>query len=292
MIRVIAAVVLVIAAGCARRGDGAYTYTEIAYPGATSTAASDINAAGHVVGWYKKDDRTYGFVYKDGTFSTVQYPGASLTQVYGIDANGGLSGGYRMPDEKNPLAYHAFLMGASGAFRHVKHPDYEYGMAMRVLADGSVIGCFHGTTDMSTMRGVTIPADAMTPSGVKAASVTFLDKAGSMHNGASPDGTRIVGMIEPTREAYLIERGELSTFAVPDAKRTEAWDVNESGAIVGVYEDSASVPHGFVRENGRYTTIRFPNSKNTVAFGINARGDIVGAYETQSGERRGYLARR
>ncbi len=292
MIRLIAVLLLVIAAGCSRRGEGSYTYTELAYPGAKSTAASGINAAGHVVGWYSQEDRTYGFVYKDGTFTSVQYPGASLTQVYGIDANGGVSGGFRMPDEKDPMAYHGFLLAPSGAFRRIDHPEFEYGMAMRLLGDGSVVGCFHKTGDIATMRGMTIPASALAASAVTAASVKLIDPPGSMHNGATADGSKIVGMIMPTGQAYLIERGALSTFTVSGAKLTEAWDVNDEGTIVGVFEDSSSVKQGFVRVNGQDTTLRVPNSKSTAAFGINARGDIVGVYETQNGEQRGFIARR
>ena len=289
---IIAAVSLVVLAGCNSRSERTYTFSELAYPDAKSTVASGINPAGHVVGWYEREDLTHGFVYKDGTYSTIQYPGAALTQLYGIAANGQMAGGFRMPDETNPLAYHGFVVTTSGELRPVGHPDYEYGMALRVLADGSVVGCAHQKEGLSSMRGMTIPAEVIGGATSSPAAIKILDAAGSMHNGATPDGTKLVGVLSERGEAYVVDRGVLSTFRAPDAKRTEAWDINQQGVIVGVLVDSQSASHGFVLENGRYTRVDFPGAKSTVTFGINAGGDIVGAFETADGQRRAYLARR
>ncbi len=276
---------LLAGAGCTNRADS-YAFTEIAYPGATSTAAAGINSAGHIVGWYQKGDRTYGFLYKDGTYSSIQYPGAGFTQLTGIADNGDLAGAYRMPDETHPFAYHGFVLTRSGEYRLMVHPEYKYGMAMRVLADGSIIGCYHNET-MASMRSATVPGSVLAggPGAVK-----LLDLPASMHNGGTPDGTKTVGALTERGEAYVIDRGALTTFKAPNTKLTEAWDVNRSGVIVGVLEEGDSVTHGYVLRDGRYTRIDVPNAKSTVTFGINDKGEIVGSFDTADGQRRGYRA--
>ena len=290
MTRALIAVVSLVALGaCSTRSD--YTFTELAYPGAKSTVASGINAAGHVVGWYEQGDQTYGFLYKAGNYSTVQYPGAALTQLYGIGADGDIAGGFRMRDETNRLAYHGFLLTRSGEFWQVSHPDYKYGMAIRVLADGTIIGCSH-QDDLATMRGMIVPGHAISAAGVTPAAIALLDKEGSMHNGATPDGSKVVGVLATRGEAYVFDRGKLTTFSAPDAKRTEAWDINKAGVIVGTFEDSESLSHGFVLEDGRYTRVDYPKAKRTVIFGISPAGDIVGGFETPDGHRSGYRGSR
>lgn len=286
---VIAVLTLVAIAGCSGRRNGAYTFTELAYPGAKGTVASGINGEGDVVGWYEKGNDTYAFLYKQGQYSSIEFPGAGLTQLTGISDNGEMAGAYRLRDEKHPLAYHGFVLTKAHEFRQVAHPEYQYGMAMRVLADGTVIGCVH-KENMASMRAVTIPATAITADGVTPAAVTLLDAAGSMHNGGTPDGTKLVGVLAERGDAYVVDRGALTTLRAPNATRTEAWDVNRAGTIVGVFVDAQSISHGFVLENGRYTTIDAPGAKHTVVFGINANGEIVGSFETADGQRRAYRA--
>jgi probable HAF family extracellular repeat protein len=291
MSRTIIAVVLVIAAaGCTRRSDSGFTFTELTYPDAHATVAAGINDAGHVVGWYDMEGRTYGFLHKDGAYSSIQYPGAALTQVYGIAPDGTVSGSYRMPDETDPMAFHGFVMTGSGEFQDVHHPDYKYSMAMGVLADGGIVGCYHNEDGIPGMRGMMVSPAAFTGTGITPSGVTILDTPASMNNGVTPDGTKIVGMISDSGRGYVIDRGVMTPIEAPDARRTEAWGISQSGVIVGVFVDPASVTHGFVLENGRFRGIDYPGAISTVAYGINDRGDIVGAFESAGGQRRGFIA--
>jgi hypothetical protein len=57
---------------------------------------------------------------------------------------------------------------------------------------------------------------------------------------------------------------------------TEAWGVNDSGTIVGYYEDAFSNDQGFKYVNGKYTIISCKGWTNTRALGINDAGLIVG----------------
>ena len=45
---------------------------------------------------------------------------------------------------------------------------------------------------------------------------------------------------------YLLSRGVFTTIAIPGAKSTLAVGINDSGTIVGAYQDSLNYFHGFV----------------------------------------------
>lgn len=269
------------------RGDQSGAFTEIAVPGAAATVASGIDSAGTVVGWYHEGDSVRGFIYRKGEFTTVDYPGAVLTQLHGIGPDGSLVGAFRMAGETHqfqgkPVAYHGFRLTTSGEFIEVKQPGHKYGIAQRILADGTILGCYHGDDFTESMRGI-----AIAPGGT-----SVVDVPATMHNGATPDGSRIVGFDMATRRAYVIDAGVFTYFDAPGSVVTEAWDIDPSGTIVGMFVDSASVAHGFALKDGEFTTIDYPDAKSTVAFGTNARGEIVGAFTDASGSRRGYVRRK
>jgi probable HAF family extracellular repeat protein len=282
--------------GCTERREPGYEFTALTFPEASETVAAGINDAGHIVGWYRQGDVTYGFLYADGKYTSVQYPDASLTQLVGINANGDVSGGYRRTGESQKfegmeLAFHGFVRTKAGEFLEARHPAHKYSMAQRILADGSIVGCYHDD-DIASMRGFMVPRHAMTSSTVHESDITVIDAPASMHNGAAPDGSTFVGLLMDTSQAYVVDGDGMRMFTVPGAKHTEAWDINSAGVIVGMFEDVESVSHGYVLENGAFTTMDFPGARGTMAFGINTRGDIVGGIRGAGGERRGFIARR
>jgi probable HAF family extracellular repeat protein len=66
------------------------------------------------------------------------------------------------------------------------------------------------------------------------------------------------------------------TINPPGSTYTVAESINASGEIVGYYQDSNHVQHGFLDNNGVYTTIDPPDSTNTILDDINSQGQIVG----------------
>ena len=64
---------------------------------------------------------------------------------------------------------------------------------------------------------------------------------------------------------------------------TIARDLNNTGDVVGEYQDDAGAHHGFFMRNGVYARIDYPNASTTRAFGINNRRDIVGSYSDDAG---------
>ena len=56
---------------------------------------------------------------------------------------------------------------------------------------------------------------------------------------------------------------------------TQAYGINDAGQVVGAYEDSSNVFHGFLDINGNYTTIDAPGASRTSVNGINNAGQMT-----------------
>jgi hypothetical protein len=295
-----------------------YTFTrfDVNAPGAFSTFPSGINADGVIVGWYSAGAGcantpptacvVRGFILEDGVYTTVSYRNAegteaSITQLRGIGPSGEMVGSYRMPGEP-AVNSHGFLRTPEGEFIPVNYPGHTNTIAQRILPNGTILGCYHDTDMMATMRGMLRDKDGFSD----------IDAFGSMHNGATPSGRTITGLFTDMDagkpRGYVFEDGDFTPFDAPNSIATNAWDISPSGTIVGVFAAAGtSTTHGFVLEqwrvvdgsvSGTYTTITFPvspfvNANYTDVFGINASGDIVGKYrEGPTGPFHGYIATR
>ena len=87
-----------------------------------------------------------------------------------------------------------------------------------------------------------------------------------------------LGMTSNVRAEYAFK-----TLHVPDSILTEAYGINNSGEIVGRYDDQSGRNFGFLLSGGVYTTIDVPGSGLTWAFGINDKREIVGVHAGTGG---------
>ena len=264
-----------------------FEYAEIVVPGAVFTNAQGINAAGDVVGFYRDAAaRVRGFLWSRGEVTIIEYPDAVVTQARGISPDGEIVGAYRMAGEP-AVNFHGYLRRRDGTFSRVDYPGHTNTIAQRILPDGTILGCRHDHDMMDTMRGVAIMPDGST---------SETDAFGSMHNGATPNGTMITGlfanMMTNRSESYVIKNGEFSEFVVPGSTSTSAWDANARGEIAGVYRDPSGRFHGFVRDGDRYLSVDVPAATATRVFGINAGGDVVGAFVDSAGRTRAFIGTR
>jgi uncharacterized membrane protein len=265
-------------------GASAIQLTSIDFPGAVSTAVHGINSAGDVVGMYVDANRKqHGFLLSHGNFTPIDYPGAVATDARGINKHGDIVGAY-INAPGGPQNMHGYLL-SHGGFSEVQYPGYLGTIAQRILPNGNIYGCNHNTDFMASMHGFVRTAEGY----------TAIDVPASMNNGATPDGSTIVGLYTDMmgmNHGYLIEDGEFTSFDVPGSNLTEGWDINPQGDIVGGFRDTAGKIHGFLRTDDGYTTIDFPAAAQTLARGINRRGDIVGRYIDTNGKQHGFLRAR
>lgn len=70
-------------------------------------------------------------------------------------------------------------------------------------------------------------------------------------------------------------RGKFTAVNFPKSNGTQAMGINDKGDIVGLYLDSASVQHGFVKKGTKYTRIDVSGDTTTEAWGINNSGQII-----------------
>jgi hypothetical protein len=87
-------------------------------------------------------------------------------------------------------------------------------------------------------------------------------------------------------QAFVNIGGTLTSFSVPGASSTLAYQINNSKRlVVGYYIDASGIVHGYYRDaNG---ALHFPvdpsGSVATVLFGLNNRNWVVGRYADAAG---------
>jgi len=78
------------------------------------------------------------------------------------------------------------------------------------------------------------------------------------------------------QEGFLYKRGKFTDVPGPTgALVSSAFGINDKGEIVGFYEDSTRIVHGFLLKGKTYTTLDVPGATSTFAAGINGKGIIV-----------------
>jgi probable HAF family extracellular repeat protein len=88
---------------------------------------------------------------------------------------------------------------------------------------------------------------------------------------------------------FLYSEGVFSTIDYPGSTYTSAFDISNSGEIVGIYYDSSGLSHGYYYKAGVFSSLDFPGALQTFATGMNDLGQIVGYYDDGSGRPHGFL---
>jgi hypothetical protein len=264
-------------------GGSTFQFTSINFPGAVLTRAEGINPGGEVVGDYvDASGKRHGFLKSGGNFISINYPGALSTTATGINPGGDIVGDWNDGKGNGLASIHGFLL-SGGAFSEIQFPGYLGTIAQRISPNGDIYGCNHNTDFMASMHGFVRNSEGYTAIQVPA----------SMNNGATPDGSTIIGLytdlVTGLTHGYVIENGNFSPFDVPGSILTQAWDINPAGDIVGNFLDGAGKMHGFLRTVAGFTTIDFPSAVATQARGINPAGSIVGYYVDSTGKTHGFL---
>ncbi|MDQ3347784.1 MAG: hypothetical protein M3545_07445 [Acidobacteriota bacterium] len=86
-------------------------------------------------------------------FTTIDVPGAAGTDARGISPAGDIVGGYRLPDEP-PANIHGYLLRRNGVLECIDYPGQTNTIPQRLLPDGTILGCYHGSDTMMSMFGM------------------------------------------------------------------------------------------------------------------------------------------
>jgi uncharacterized membrane protein len=271
------------ARGFLRDRRGAVTTFEA--PGATVTAAFDLDDDGRAVGIYVDATPAFhGFVREpDGAITTIDFPGAGDTELFGINNRGQVTGAERKAGE----GYRGFV-ASRGEFATVDVPGARGGeAAVNDIDDrGRLVGDYDLLTSgyLRDERGRLTTFDA--PDALTQTVPIGLNNRGQIVGTYDrPDGSH--GFMRG-------RRGRFTTIDFPGARETEAARINDRGQIVGVYgvTDTGGGgfdARGFLFERGEYTPIDVPDARSTSPSGIDNRGRIAGSYVDAAGTMHGFL---
>jgi hypothetical protein len=119
---------------------------------------------------------------------------------------------------------------------------------------------------------------------------TEVDVAGAVDTiplGINNNGDFVGTCVLPNGDqpAFASMSQQVTTFAVPNANATFAYQITDSNQIIGSYTDANDVTHGFTRDSAGNLTfpIDVPGATGTMLFGNNAMNWGVGRYTDASG---------
>jgi hypothetical protein len=312
LVLVMTALITVLASTGVRAHKQGYVFSSFDFPGAAVTQAYGINARGDIVGTFQNappNNQNHGFILRDGEFIAIDFPGGDTdhTIATAIGPSGDVVGYYGLIGGP-PTSAHGFLRDRQGNWSTVQNPpelDPPPTMTpgpLRILPDGTMVGCFHYATPLGvyiSMHGFTLAPDG---------TFSRFDYPGAMswamHYGATPDGRMVVGVFTSAgiNHGYIVSDGVVTTFDVPGSGRATPQDINPDGVVVGMYRNPGepSKVHGFVIDTHRSTDqanwehtqpVDVPGASITRIRGINARGDLVGDYVAADGKNHGFVSR-
>src|SRR2546426_7923012 len=101
-------------------------------------------------------------------------------------------------------------------------------------------------------------------------------------------------IIDQPGYGFILSPDGFTSIQLPGAFHTLPYAINDSGTIVGVYEEAFNNKpnrkvHCFQLSLGYLTSFDFPGAKSNSAWGINSAGDIVGRYVAVDGTAHGFL---
>lgn len=241
------------------------TFTSLTFPGAVWTRTIGINSGGDIVGDYsltdvRGDKDVHGFLLHGGNYFSFDFPGAAATVAEGINTNGDIAGFYSGNTGSNTGSNnrHGFLL-SGGAFTSIDFPGASSTEAWKINDHGEIAGRYQGTTNAkwhlySLSSGVftSFPdfsgAAQMAPDGY--AHVGGLNSQGDIatcYCSSTPcqnifNSTVIAGV-----HSLLLSGGFYTSIDPPAALGSFALGINDIGDIVGTYEDSGGMIHGYLR---------------------------------------------
>ena len=223
-------------------------------PGTNGSYAKDINNSGQVTGRYYVEGHggpAHAFLYDPTTNTTKDLGtlGGEISQPEDINASGQVVGGAYLPPE--PDGYqtsHAFIYDDNSGMQDLfSDPQRKYSHAMAINDSGTVVGDSVCTNTSSNPQ------------------------------------------CPPNEHSFLYkEDGSIQVLpTLPGGSQISAWDVNNSGQVVGwsqtvfTTEEGETVccaQHAFLYDeaNGMQDLGTLPGRQSSEAVAINDSGDVVG----------------
>ena len=261
----------------------AVTWTEIDFPGASTTAISGINTAGDMVGSYLNPGSftIHGFADVAGVFTTVDPPGAVDTNAYAINDSGAIVGRYTNDNQTN----HGFLLQGT-TYTTIDFPGAMNTWCQGINNAGQIVGYYEDAS---------FKTHGFELSGTTYTTIDVSPGKSTLARGINNNGD-IVGIIttgpQDQPSGFLISGGVTTILQAPvPHSRTQAFSINDLGRVAGYVFDQQHA-RGLSYFNGNYLLLSDPNIPTTdqlYTYGINNAGSIVGEYVDATSTEHGLL---
>jgi len=244
--------------------DGVFTTYD--FPGSKNTYFYALGNDGRAAGHYQDSDGLYhGVILEDGELRQYDFPDAVETQIFGIsDATGALTGNF---------------IGADGVRRGfsddtvVEAPEASATYADFVYASGLVVGSYvdvEGLYHSYAYRpdGRYLVVDHLDPS---IQEYLFLHGAADVNAKGFTVIIRAKAIGDIPRSYVGSFQHGLHELQYPGSVRTEGWNINLDGSVVGHYDSPDGRRHGFVaRLSTKEESDHFGNKYTvTLSKGLN-----------------------
>ncbi len=257
----------------------AVTYRQVDVPGSDYTVIFGINSAGQMVGQYRTENGSSGFVYSDGLFKNINYPGTTSNTATAINDHGDIVGNYYTGVAGYGFLYH------NGQFTTITYPGATATQVNGINNLGDIVGGYvdqastwHGfLLRQATFTSLEVPgADFISAYGINDQEIVsgyfhtycdnncdlvegFLFYGGQVHTGAPNtvfyginNLNEVVGNCNDSRGEAVI--GCLSSqhqslyWNYPGMYLTTPYAINNKGIVVGEIVDYSNLTHGFVAQ--------------------------------------------
>ena len=293
--------------GFTRSPSGSYTTTD--FPGAVDSDLTSINSQGILLGDYDLGDTTTSIAFIDsrGVFTSFEDPSAApmQTAALSINSHSFVAGFFDDPAANE----HSFVRSPNAQFNNFDFPIADFTDAHQINDLGQVVGQYatnfpnHGFL----LTGAMDPTASLSP--CQFLNFDYPDSQASGARGINNAG-RITGFFRlrgnPARHGFLATPNagatlasnaqclqsaapaanhhvDFKSFDFPGAINTQATAITPSGLIVGRYNSTDGIQHGFTLQNGLYSSVEGPAANFTDVAWANARGDLVGTFHDSRG---------
>ena len=210
-------------------------YTTYDFPGSKNTYFYALGNNGTAAGHYEDSDGLFhGVILENGELRQYDFPNSVETEIYGIsDATGVFTGNY--------VDSAGVRRGFSGE-TIVEHPKAKATFADFVTSDGIVAGSYIDAEGIYHAYALFPDGDFVTANHPAAANLEFLFYHALNDQGNGVVRAKLADDISRTYVGRLL----LYELQVPGSVRTDGYNINQDGSVVGHYKSADGRTHGFI----------------------------------------------
>jgi hypothetical protein len=262
------------ASGAAAAQQPGPTFVPISVCQGCSTLPFGINDRGQVTGvYFDASGKGRGFLKSGSTYDVIDIPGAQFVEAQRSNNRGHVVGDYVAADGLGrPWVRHP-----NGTIDlKPAYPGATFTGAIYITEDDVILG--YATRDPAqaagyfgyVLKGNTYVETFSYPGpNVVSTFPVSLNRRGEMV------GSVEFGTIENEHGWYRSRDGHYRLIDYPGAVQSEAFDITDDGLILGRYQDSRGINHGFFLKDGVFTSFDYVGPQ-TYIWKINAHGTVVG----------------